>query len=101
VLNTDHRNFIEPLASLLQVLRAFRSDVANGRVQIFMVSRFHLIIDPLANTPLVTGRRPERLQIRRRAEVENLLPFVGLLIDERDVPAAQDFPRLVTAPVKL
>ena len=94
VLRSDYRNFVELLAPLLQVLRAFRRDMANGTVHFLMVVLFHLVIDPLANTPLVTARWPERLQLRRRAEVDDLLPFVTLLIDERDVSAGQDLPRL-------
>src|SRR5690242_7516438 len=89
------RDFVELLAPLLELLGALGREAADRRMQRLAMLFFHRAVDPRADTPGITARRPERPQLRRRAEIEDLLPFVGLLIDERDVAARQDFPRLV------
>ena len=82
VLRPDYRDCVELFAPLLQVLRAPCRDVTNGRIQLLAMAFCHLVINPFAHTSLVTARRAKILQLWRRAEVEDLLPFIILLIDE-------------------
>ena len=62
----------------------------------------HFVIDPLPHTPFLARCGPKIVELRRLRWIDpkDLLPFIRLLIDERDIAAGKELPWRLYRPCK-